>query len=189
MRLPLPAKSDTQNALHEAGHAVAGYTMGIPIEQVSLIPEEQGEVGYVRFSPDYNPQDASKRVEIFIVNFGGYAAEKKAGYEDLSGWQHNDGGNLERCIPELIRRGVVREGNEIAFRRWLMREACAVMDENWATVQKFAEVLKEERQMTGRETERLCEKLGAKRRTDSTLLYRWLAEQGRREKADPPCSP
>ena len=178
MRLPPPAKSDAQNALHEAGHAVAGYAFRIQILEVSLIPEEPGEDGYVRFSFAHNnPQDTSRRVEVFIKDISGYAAERKAGYENLSGWGKTDKNNLERCIPELKKRGVVKEGAEIDFLRWIKRQARALMDENWTAVQKFAEVLKEKRRMSGTKAEQLCERLGVQRRNDDTLLARWFAEQ------------
>lgn len=138
-------------AYHEAGHAVMGNLVGLEIIELSIIPDEaQSKLGcchhsiYDDFHPEYfsDAETPVKTKNIILLLVAGAVSE-----EILTGtWDNGADLDLQRAnYLALLMASNDDEIKEIFNNRW--REAYALIEQNWETVEKLAFKLVETKQL------------------------------------------
>jgi hypothetical protein len=148
-------------AYHEAGHAVAGFTVRRPVEHVTIIPEEDS-LGHVLYRPfqDFHPDRACdkktlQRIEdtVFCL-LAGYAAE----------WKHAGKPNDRAASSDFhyaISLADHTHGSNRAVTTYFAYQMACVRDfmdlpSNWAAVKAIAAALLTHRRLSGRAARKLA---------------------------------
>ena len=153
---------------------MACYAFRLPIKRVgmSYVPS-RGSAAHPEFLSDLDPQDTFKRIDVFIKDFCGYAAEELAGWQDSDARLFDDKQDYENSMSMPIATGMVSRESESEFKQWLLTQARALIHKNWRAVQHFARVLIEKRQISGKEAVETCKRLKVGQRESKDASQIW----------------
>jgi ATP-dependent Zn protease len=144
----------TQTAYHEAGHTVVAHALGIGIERVSIVEDEESvgiSVSPLREGFDYYlDADADEYLgKHLVVCQAGAVAE-----EILTGELPELEGNDREGAVEILFRIADHEDSE-AKGQESEDMARDILRDNWPKVRNLAEALLEHRELSGKEVEAL----------------------------------
>jgi hypothetical protein len=154
---PAPRPLDRRPiAYHEGGHAVAAWTFDLPIDHVSIVPDERS-AGRLQHGPIQQPTGAAAIQALshahLVVLYAGAAAQRRfAPRSNVAGGSNHDYG-----VAGLTALGSCRDpaaGN--ALIRWAKAEARALIAERWAAVTAVADALMEREVISGDEAVAMC---------------------------------
>jgi hypothetical protein len=184
---------DPETCVHEAGHAVADYVLGRPIESVRSLPEDEFDdcSGKVTLSEEPEPTNDAE----WLANYwrrmvthmaGGYAQHLYSGVEPTDGMGFGDRevvyGNLISMYMNIV--GYQQPPFEIpdepgepwdertmewfyeqdaALERKLWAEVERILKENWDLVESLAAVLTANPFLEGAEVYEVFERIEARR--------------------------
>jgi len=150
--MPVPTKKLKSTAYHESGHVVAAFHFDMPIEYVTIKPNENS-LGHVRYDGKiatrlaqlkntYTDPTNDERILIekdIIVDFAGFYAEKK-----FTGQQNTIGASSD-WQNAILKAGVIHSSDNIIEK---FQEYCAVYAEefvdepvHWQQIEVIAENL------------------------------------------------
>jgi ATP-dependent Zn protease len=142
-----------QTAAHEAGHAVAAWSLGIKFIEISIVPNDDSE-GRVTYTAggwiirDDIPYTRKAREHLLITLLAGGVADRRYGGRQWSDLGVN--GDLQRWLDVNASMG----GSKAAQTRRIevaTYKAMEVIDEHWKAVTALAEALVERKCLTERE--------------------------------------
>jgi len=152
-----------RTAIHEAGHVVCGFRVGLSFETVSI---EQDEDTMGRVIPRdfdlYNPKSRGDAMAYAIHSYGGITAEFIAGYSITDG---NDGASGDLGLVNwFLARTFKYEGQILRRRQRAMVKALKILNrpKNWALVEATAAALVERKTFSFEEFGILTEEQGVK---------------------------
>jgi hypothetical protein len=143
-------------AYHEGGHAVAAWTFELPIDYVSIVPDERS-AGRLQHGPIQQPTAAAAIQAVshahLIVLYAGAAAQRRfAPRSNVA-----DGSNHDYGVAGLTALGSCRDpAAGHALIRWARAEAKALIAERWAAVTAVADALMKREVISGEETVAIC---------------------------------
>ena len=137
-------------AYHEAGHAVMAFLTRRPFIKVTIIPDEDGSTGSVRYSEKYltdldlmtfDPWSCRTRSKIekeVMVSYAGQIAE-----EEFAGKLEHLVYQDDVDIAKLVQKMVGTEEEAQAYQNWLYLRSKNVIchKHNWPLVEALAEEL------------------------------------------------
>ncbi len=132
-------------AVHEAGHAVAAYVLGVDFESVTIdIDPETGAIGSVRTTPwpeelakldDNSPEVRKLQLANIVFSLAGGVAERRLASQAKWDWDVGDTPD----VNEAITLASVYGDDDLES---VMREAWDrtydIIDENWLAVRALA---------------------------------------------------
>jgi hypothetical protein len=141
--MPRPRRHPGRKALayHEAGHAVAGYALGLTIERVTIIPDETS-LGHCRYL-EWETWAATTAPEtvLALVLAGAVAEEIATG--------RTSGGSDDRHALGVARARGVADSEAHARVAAARQRAVHFMRDHWPAVKSVAGVLREQRELEG----------------------------------------
>jgi hypothetical protein len=148
-------------ATHEAGHALAGYYLGVPIKTVSVY-SAPGEAGRCRFE---SGAAASSELDVATVFVAGRMAEKKAlGHLERFNWFDDDVDTAHACdMVDAITEAGDFDGDVFEARHWVEVRAHALLTTKWKAVEQVAAKLRKSTVLTGDEVASICRAAGVRR--------------------------
>jgi hypothetical protein len=128
-------------AYHEAGHAFVGYSMGLEIEQVTIVPGE-GSLGRCRYQGWDDEEAADDLDAAMIVVLAGAVAE------EIAMGAPSRGADEPRALGLALSRGISEAGaaQRIAAARLLARR---FLEGHWLVVKALATALRKDRVLDG----------------------------------------
>lgn len=152
-------KKIERTAIHEAGHAVANFDLGLAIKRISIIPNEKDDaLGYVvgsKWGKDFDPEiytDAKTRGRIekeYMSLISGFMAERLLTGRAYRSQNSSDYRNAVKLLFTQV--GSDKEFN--AYAKWLdiRTEQMLKMPFYIYAIKKLSEKLIEKRCLNGRE--------------------------------------
>ena len=169
---------------HEAGHALAAYFFGVPIESVSTYAKD-GESGRLRFDRTAQPKSELEMATILVA---GRMAEKRAlGEREAFNWfDDDDTDTVNACnmVDAIVADGGF-EGDLFEARHWVELRARSLLVTKWKAVEALAAKLSKSKRLTGDEVVEICRAAGVRRFgeglpiSEAEVLAK-LSPQGRR---------
>ena len=141
-------------AFHEAAHACIGLTLGLPVAEASLEPNEDshGRVTYTR------EMASSQRRAHQLTIAAGPAAEMKLTGSPMPQFHYGDNEQLNKLIDEEIaeeRRhlaGIINKKDRIAR---ILEQGKTLVDQHWRWIDNVAEQLYLMKRLTAAEVKAL----------------------------------
>jgi hypothetical protein len=164
---------------HEAGHALAAYYYGVPIESVSTYSKD-GEDGRLRIDRSAQPRS---ELEVATILVAGRMAEKRAlGEREVFNWFDDDDTDT-RNAADMVDAIVDDCGSDLfETRRLVELRARGLLLTKWRAVEAIAAGLRKRKRLTGDEVVAICRREGVRRlgelSKDEVLAK--LSPQGRR---------
>lgn len=136
-------------AIHEAGHAVVAWVLGIKFSKITIEPEgyvrsNENLAGYVHF-----PSTTLRDRDLTHTLAGGIAEQRFTG-SDLTAYEDRLGADRETIAEaQALHDDSPAEQAKRLFKE--TRQARRMVEEHWATIETLANVLVERKCLTGRE--------------------------------------
>lgn len=131
-------------ALHEAGHAVVAFDLGIRLSAVTIEPDKwrdrEGSVKAEELREDFTDEDLHNRA---VVAMAGVAVDQVLGQEH----GHEDDAVRAVALAEIIAPDNRPRADLIAGRAALV--AGSIVALRWPVIKRFADVLLERRSLNG----------------------------------------
>jgi hypothetical protein len=138
-----------RTAIHEAGHVVCGFCVGISFKTVS-IEQDKDALGRVIPSDDnlYSPKSRGGAMAHAICGFGGCTAEAIAGYNITDGFDGAAGDLM--LATEALARAFKYEDQFLRRRQRARQKAFKILlrPKNWALVEATAAALVEKKTLS-----------------------------------------
>lgn len=137
---PVRDSTPEEVAYHEAGHAVVGHRLGLPLIDVDVLPDAEGGNGHTNFQPPAwfrpgpAPDERHRRfVEALVVTFlaGSHAEARHAGFHNRRGAAYD----LDSVAREWLHR---LPGADLAA---LHAEAGRLVEAGWPAIEHVAQAL------------------------------------------------
>jgi hypothetical protein len=145
---------------HEAGHALASYYYGVPIESVSTYSKD-GEAGRLRIDRSAQPRSELEAATIFVA---GRMAEKRAlGEPEVFNWfDDDDTDTVNAC--DMVDSIVEHDGADLfETRRLVELRARGLLVTKWHAIEAIAAGLRKSKRLTGDEVVAICRREGVRR--------------------------
>ena len=144
----------TATAYHEAGHVVAHWLFGVPIERITIIEGDDyagavlGPALHIQLAEasDDSQEVVRKLRQAIVLYLAGVEAQHYYDPQTVQPWQSEE--DLENTLEVLWHMGYLPERLEVIYRE-LSEEAVRLVRENWQRVQAVAAALLEHGEMTG----------------------------------------
>ncbi len=149
---------ERNTAIHEAGHVVALYHLGLSMIRATIVPSEEDDYWGLVIHPNYGGyeyrnkrQKAAIIRDLIVVCYAGPEAERLIAPQcDQAGWEHDED-NAWDFLREIPPRNC-RHVGDVTF--WsaldrLRRRARRLVLEHWSDVKRVAEALEAEKTLTG----------------------------------------
>jgi len=144
--------SGESTSYHEASHAVAAVTLGLPVRYASIRPDGD-EAGRAKFDTSSEGFQNLGPFECAIVKISGEVGERMLGgsTERRFNWfaEGEDAEDARHFIEQL-------GGDELDARHWAVVRAYALLRTRWEAVEAIAEKLQRHTTVLGEEVERIC---------------------------------
>ena len=152
-------------AYHEAGHAVADYIFGIPIERATIILQNDGSPGYVEISKEWKEKFLEDRdFEKKKIYHHYFAIEKYCGgiaEAKYRGFPNKGGCRTDRSIIEIAAKSFRSEENAKKLLKIYEEDATRMMADPiiWRAVQSVALALLDKKTLSQSELKEICDKV------------------------------
>jgi hypothetical protein len=144
--------TDLSTAYHEASHAVAAQTLGLPLVYLSIRPREDSS-GRARFDTATEGFEKLGDFECAIIKVAGEIGSRMAEGETRPIFNLlSEGGDAEDAINFIERVG----GDELDARHWAVVRAYALLRTRWSAVEELAELLQRETTVLGEQVSQIC---------------------------------
>ncbi|MEW6156160.1 MAG: hypothetical protein AB1813_01940 [Verrucomicrobiota bacterium] len=158
-------KHQLSTAYHEAGHAVVGYFLGIPMRSVSIIPDgdSSGRVtGYrsvitrrwqeaLSFGR-LSPSEFSGLEKQLVALLAGDVAQRR--YAPRSARSHHSRADFS-CVADVVLKLWSSDKVRAAYLKFLRARAEELVEVHWAQIDALAHALVDRRGLSGREAKSL----------------------------------
>lgn len=150
-----PSAQDVATAYHEAGHAVAALALGRPVVKVSIRPDRD-RLGICAFGKAvFRPTQDWLEREVLIALAGMAAEARRTGAYDRAA----AGRDLLYARGLAIQRAGSAKQAERLERRMLSKVENLLDDEeNWLAVERIAEELLKQQEISGRQAKHIYER-------------------------------
>jgi Peptidase family M41 len=151
-------------AYHEAGHAVMSFKLKRAVLRVSIVPDDDGNLGHVLnstmpslYSDTYSLNDATFQTNVIraiLISYAGPLAEERS-----AGKPNTDGAAGDRAkIVDLALHVLPEENERDLFLRWLEARARNLISSppNWVQIQGLATALLSTPSMSGSKAKAVC---------------------------------
>jgi hypothetical protein len=144
----------TATAYHEAGHAVAHWLFGFPIDRATITPSVDyagavsGPVVHIQFAEESDDsQEAEKKLrQAAVVHLAGAEAQRYYDARTLRPWHSEE--DRENAAEALWHLGYAPGHLELIYKE-LVDETAQLVREHWQRIQTIAAALLEHRELTG----------------------------------------
>jgi hypothetical protein len=145
---------------HEAGHALAAYYYGVPIESVSTYRKD-GEEGRLRIDRRAQPKSELEAATVLVA---GRMAEKRAlGEREVFNWLDDDDTDTRNACA-MVDSIVEHDGADLFDTRRLVElRARGLLLTRWHAVEAIAAGLRKSKRLTGDEVVAICRREGVRR--------------------------
>jgi hypothetical protein len=145
---------------HEAGHALAAYFYGVPIESVSTYSKD-GEAGRLRFDRTAQPKS---ELEVATILVSGRLAEKRAlGDREAFNWFDDDDTDTRNAVAMVDAIVADCGSNLFETRRLVELRARGLLVTKWHAIEAIAAGLRKRKRLTGDEVVAICRSEGVRR--------------------------
>ena len=157
---------DLDVEVHEAGHALAAYYLGIPLKTVSVYSRD-GEAGRCRF----DGTGTASELDIATMAVAGRLAEHRAlGFREAVNWFDDDDvdtTNAINMVDAIVEQGGF-DGDVHAARHWIELRARSLLVTNWRAIRPLAEKLRVRVLLDADDVAKICKREGVRRHGELT---------------------